>query len=69
MRRLSTNTVASALLLTLAATLSAGCQAFAPGSLAALTPLGQEKKILKQAEVDPFPSPADVGLSSPTSTP
>jgi hypothetical protein len=51
------------------AVISVGCQAVAPGSLAALTTSGQEKKILKQAEVDPFPSPADVGLSAPTSTP
>lgn len=69
MRRPSPRAVASAMLLTLVAAISAGCQAFAPGSLAALTTSGQEKKILKQAEVDPFPSPADVGLSAPTSTP
>ncbi len=69
MRRLSSNTVAWALLVALVAVNSVGCQAVAPGSLAALTTSGQEKKILKQAEVDPFPSPADVGLGPPTSTP
>jgi len=69
MRRFRTNSVASALLTALVVAISMGCQAVAPGSLAALTASGQEKKILKQAEVDPFPSPADVGLGAPTSTP
>jgi hypothetical protein len=68
MRRFRTSSVASALLTALVA-MSMGCQAVAPGSLAALTASGQEKKILKQAEVDPFPSPADVGLGASTSTP
>jgi hypothetical protein len=57
---------ASALLATFLGLASLGCQAVAPSSLAALTTSSQEKKILKQAAVDPFPSPADVGLSEST---
>ena len=68
MRHTSPKAVASTLLLAFVVAISAGCQSFAPGSIAALTTSGQEKKILKQAEVDPFPSPADVGLSASSST-
>jgi hypothetical protein len=68
MGRTTPKAVASTLLLAFVVATSAGCQAFAPGSFAALTTSGQEKKILKQAEVDPFPSPADVGLSASKST-
>jgi hypothetical protein len=38
----------------------AGCNAFAPSGFGASR---SEKRIIKQAEVDPFPSPADVGLT------
>lgn len=58
-----------AILLTLAAFVSGGCQPFAPGNTMGLTSSRQEKKILKQAEVDPFPSPADVGLAEPEAKP
>lgn len=52
----------------LAVATSVGCHSVLPGSLAGLTTPRQEKKILEQAEVDPFPSPADVGLSSSASS-
>lgn len=57
------------ILLTLVAFVSGGCQTFAPGNITGLTSSRQEKKILKQAEVDPFPSPADVGLSESEAKP
>jgi hypothetical protein len=41
---------------------SLGCQSFMPGKL---TKLGEERRIIKQAEHDPFPSPADVGIETP----
>ena len=41
---------------------SSGCQSLALGSMAGFSAAREEKKILKQAEHDPFPSPADVGL-------
>jgi hypothetical protein len=44
----------------------AGCESFAPGNLASGH---KEKRIMKEAENDPFPSPADVGLSQPIDTP
>lgn len=50
--------LAAAALAILAAT---GCQGFAPTSLGNSR---SEKKIIKQAEVDPFPSPEDVGLGA-----
>ena len=40
-----------------------GCQAFAPGSLGRLSTVQSDRKIAKQAAAEPFPSPADVGLS------
>jgi len=45
---------------------SAGCQSFAPADLARAR---DDKRTLKQAESDPFPSPADVGLDAPESAP
>jgi hypothetical protein len=39
--------------------LVSGCQALLPSKL---TSFGEDRRILKQAENDPFPSPADVGL-------
>jgi hypothetical protein len=54
------------LALAVAAGAAAGCQSFVPGDLTASK---GEKKILKLAKADPFPSPADVGLAQPTSTP
>ena len=47
----------------------AGCQSFAPADITGLTVSKEEKQILKLAKADPFPSPADVGLELPTSTP
>ena len=41
---------------------SLGCQSFLPGKL---TKFGEERRIIKQAEHDPFPSPADVGIETP----
>jgi hypothetical protein len=46
--------------------LSVGCQAFLPSKL---TSFGENRQIIKQAENDPFPSPADVGLDDPKSKP
>lgn len=43
---------------------SPGCQAFAPSALGTLAASREEKRVLKAAEADPFPSPDDVGLSS-----
>jgi hypothetical protein len=42
--------------------LAAGCQALMPSKL---TTFGEDRRILKQAEHDPFPSPADVGIEAP----
>ena len=53
---------APSLLVALTLVLSTGCQTFAPGALDGLTASRGEKRALKQAETDPFPSPADVGL-------
>ena len=47
----------------------AGCQSFAPPDITGLSLSKEEKQILKLAKADPFPSPADVGLDQPTSTP
>jgi hypothetical protein len=38
---------------------ASGCQSFMPSDLGRSR---NDAKILKQAELDPFPSPADVGL-------
>jgi hypothetical protein len=43
-----------------------GCQNFAPSEFSRTR---DDAKILKQAENDPFPSPADVGLDQPSTTP
>ena len=43
-------------------TTSLGCQVFLPSKL---TKFGEDRRILKQAEHDPFPSPTDVGLEAP----
>jgi hypothetical protein len=43
-------------------TSSLGCQVLLPSKL---TKFGEDRRILKQAEHDPFPSPADVGLETP----
>jgi hypothetical protein len=49
----------------LALTLSSvGCNAFAPSALGRLSASRDEKRLIKQAAVDTFPSPADVGLGS-----
>jgi hypothetical protein len=45
--------------LMVATLLVSGCQALLPSKL---TSFGEDRRILKQAENDPFPSPADVGL-------
>ncbi|MCC6492319.1 MAG: hypothetical protein IT424_04800 [Pirellulales bacterium] len=44
---------------------AAGCQSFSPAGLGGSL---SEKKIRQQAEVDPFPTPADVGLGAATET-
>jgi hypothetical protein len=59
-RRLSPRVILVAFSLVLAA----GCQSFAPGSLAGLSTARKESRILKEAQNEPFPSPADVGLAS-----
>jgi hypothetical protein len=43
---------------------SLGCQAFAPSAIGTLAASREEKRVLKAAEADPFPSPADVGITS-----
>ena len=53
---------APSLLIALTLFLSTGCQTFAPGAFSGLTASRGEERALKQAETDPFPSPADVGL-------
>ena len=52
----------SALAILLAGAVSIGCNAFAPSALGTLTASREEKRVLKQAAVDSFPSPEDVGL-------
>jgi hypothetical protein len=42
-----------------------GCQVFSPGALGTLTTSRDERRVLKEAETDPFPSPADVGIAAP----
>jgi hypothetical protein len=59
-RRLSPQVIFVALSLIVAG----GCQSFAPGSLAGLSTARKESRILKEAQNEPFPSPADVGLAS-----
>ncbi len=54
--------VSAALLLALSGALSLGCNVFAPSALGGLTASREEKRVIKQAELDSFPSPADVGL-------
>jgi hypothetical protein len=44
---------------------SSGCQATLPGSMS----WNEESKIEKRAKSEKFPSPADVGLTAPTSVP
>ena len=46
-----------------------GCQAFAPAAVGTLSRTHNDKRIAKQAENDPFPSPADVGLGEQTEKP
>jgi hypothetical protein len=46
-------------------TLAAGCQTLLPSKL---TNFGEDRRILKQAQNDPFPSPADVGIETPKET-
>ena len=50
------------LALALSGILSMGCNAFAPSALGNLTASREEKRVLKQAAVESFPTPADVGL-------
>ena len=57
------------LLLVVAAVACIGCQAVAPQDWSGLKSAREEQKILKLAKRDPFPSPADVGLDSPTTVP
>jgi hypothetical protein len=53
----------------LAAFACTGCQSFAPGGLPGAFASRDEKEIVKLAQHDPFPSPADVGLKQPTPAP
>jgi hypothetical protein len=55
----------TALGLALVIVASSGCQATLPGSMS----WNEEAKIAKRAKSDTFPSPADVGLTAPTSVP
>jgi hypothetical protein len=40
-----------------------GCQVLLPSKL---TNFAEDRRIIKQAEHDPFPSPADVGIETET---
>ena len=53
------------MLMCVGVTLLVGCQAFAPGGLAGISLPGEDTRIAKQAQNDPFPSPADVGIEQP----
>lgn len=55
--------------LILAVVACVGCQAAVPNDWAGMKSIREEQKILKLAKRDPFPSPADVGLDSPTTVP
>lgn len=48
---------------------SVGCQTFFPGAAPGSFALGEDRRIAKQAAAEKFPSPADVGLKTPTSVP
>ena len=52
-----------ALLCALLGGASLGCSAFAPSALGNLAASREEKRVLKQAAVESFPSPSDVGLA------
>jgi hypothetical protein len=43
-----------------------GCQSFAPRDMSKLASSGDDKRVVKLAKADPFPSPADVGLEPAT---
>jgi hypothetical protein len=58
-----------ALLVASSSMLSMGCNAFAPSALGSLTASREEKRVLEQAAVDSFPSPADVGLDQDEAQP
>jgi hypothetical protein len=54
------------LLLTLLLVGSVGCQQVHQGiSLPGITASSQDKKAVQLAKQDPFPSPADVGITAP----
>lgn len=59
-RRFSSRVIALLAVLSLSSAL--GCQGVMLGSLASSR---EDKRILKQAEQDPFPSPSDVGIETP----
>lgn len=49
--------------------LVSGCQALVPSALPGGFALTEDARIAKQAKVDSFPTPADVGLAAATSVP
>jgi hypothetical protein len=64
-------TAKRALWLALVTSLAAfnGCQALVPSALPGGFAVTKDARIAKQAKVDSFPTPADVGLASATSVP
>jgi hypothetical protein len=46
-----------------------GCQAIFPAALPGALAWSEDARIEKRAKADSFPSPADVGLTQPTSVP
>lgn len=48
---------------------SVGCQTVFPGAAPGTFAMGEDRRIAKQAAAEKFPSPADVGLKTPTSVP
>jgi hypothetical protein len=60
---------ASALLVITGATLCGGCQAMIPAAMPSVFAAREDARIAKLAARDSFPSPADVGLTTPTPVP
>jgi hypothetical protein len=53
----------------IAGSASVGCQTVFPGAAPGSFALGEDRRIAKQAAAEKFPSPADVGIETPTSVP
>jgi hypothetical protein len=60
---------AGACLLTLCGVACAGCQAIVPSAVPGALAWREDAKIAAKAKAEGFPTPADVGLTSPNETP